>query len=60
MMNIDCEKMIGNLDDSEDYFRSYFQKIVILRVVQKILYGMLIGGNFFTLNIHHSLFENIY
>ena len=37
IMNIDCEKVINNLDDSEDSFGSYFQKIVILQVVQYFL-----------------------
>ena len=43
IMNIDCEKMINNFDDSGEHFRSYFEKIVILRVVQKIFCEMLIG-----------------
>ena len=37
-------KNINNLNDSGDDFRSYFQKIVILRVVQQIFCEMLIGG----------------
>ena len=43
-MNIDCEKLVNNLDDSEDDFRIYFQKIVILRFVQQLFCEMLIGG----------------
>ena len=34
------------MDDSEDNFRSYFQKILIPRVVQQIFFEMLIGGFF--------------
>ena len=43
-MHVGCEKMMNNLDDSGDSFRGYFQKIVILRVVQQIFCEMLIGG----------------
>ena len=32
------------MDDSEDDYRSYFQKTVILRVVQQIFREILIGG----------------
>ena len=35
-MNIDCGKIIRDLDDSEDEFRGYLQKIMILRLVQQI------------------------
>ena len=47
--------MINNLDDSEDNFRSYFQKIVILQIIKQIFCEMLIGGR----KIVHpdSLFE---
>ena len=43
-MNIDCEKIIDDLDGSEDEFISYFQKILIMRVIQQIFYEMLICG----------------
>ena len=43
-MNINCEKMINNLDKSEDGFRNYFQKNVILQVAQQMFCEMLIGG----------------
>ena len=36
IMDIDCEKIIHNLDDSEDDLRIYYQKIVVLRVVKHI------------------------
>ena len=35
-MNIDCEKIIEELDYSEEIFRSYFQKILILQVIKHI------------------------
>ena len=44
IMNVDSEKMINNLDDSKDNIIIYFQKIVILWVVQPIFCEMLIGG----------------
>ena len=44
MMNINCEKLGNNLDDSEDDFRNYSQKMLILRVFQQIFCEMLIGG----------------
>ena len=44
IMNIDCEKIIENLDNSEDNYRAYIQKIMILQVIQQIFCKMLIGG----------------
>ena len=44
IVNIDCEKVIGNLDNSEDDYRDYIQKIMILQVIQQIFCEMLIGG----------------
>ena len=35
------------MDNSEDEFISYLQKILILRVIQQIFREMLIGGRFF-------------
>ena len=43
-MNIGYEKMINSLDDREDNFRSYFQKLLILRVVQQCFCDILISG----------------
>ena len=43
-MNVDCEKIINNLDNSVDDFISYLQKIVILQVVQQIFCEILICG----------------
>ena len=50
MMNIDCEKIIEHMDNSEDDYRDYIKKIIILQFIQQIFCEMLIGGrNFFTL-----------
>ena len=35
-MNIDCDKIIENMDNSEDDYRIYIQKIMILQVIQHI------------------------
>ena len=43
-MNIDCDKIIEDLDNSEDDYRSYTQKIMILQVIQQISCEMLVGG----------------
>ena len=43
-MNIDCDKITEDLEDSEDELSSNFQKILILRVVQHIFCELLIGG----------------
>ena len=42
--NIDCDKIIEELDKIENGFSSIFQKILILRVVQQFFCEMLIGG----------------
>ena len=34
IMNIDCEKNIENMDNSEDNYRGYVQNIMILQVIQ--------------------------
>ena len=44
IMNIDFVKMIEHLDNREDYYRSYNQKIMILQVIQQIFCEILIGG----------------
>ena len=50
MMNIDCEKIIEHMDNSEDDHRDYIQKIIILQFIQQIFCEMLIGGrNVFTM-----------
>ena len=43
-MNIDCDMMLTNLDNSLDYYSSHMQKIMILQVIQKMFCEMLIGG----------------
>ena len=44
-MNIDCEKMLTNLDNSTDDHNGGLQIIMILQVIQHILCEMIIGGN---------------
>ena len=44
IMNIDCDIMFKNLDNSTYDYNSHLQKIMILEVIQHILCEMLIGG----------------
>ena len=43
-MNIDCENIIENLDNSTTDYRGYIQKVMILQVIQHIPCEMLISG----------------
>ena len=43
-MNIDCDIMLTNLDNSIDDYNGHTQKIMILQVIQHICCEMLIGG----------------
>ena len=43
-MNIEEEKIIEQKDNSEDDYRCYIQKIMILQVIQQVFCEMLIGG----------------
>ena len=43
-MNIDCEKTIEHIDNIEDDYRVYMQKIMILQVIQPFFFKVLIGG----------------
>ena len=43
-MNIDCDRMLTNLDNSIYDYNSHIQKILILQVIQQIFCEMLIGG----------------
>ena len=45
IVNIDCDRMLTNLDNSTEDYNGHLQKIMILQVIQQILCGMLIGGN---------------
>ena len=50
IVNIDCDVIIENLDNSEDHYGCAIQKIVILQVIQQTFFEMLISGrNVFTL-----------
>ena len=44
IMNIDCDRMLKNLDNSIDDYNGHIQKIIILQVIQQIFCEMLIGG----------------
>ena len=35
-MNIQCDKVIEKIDKSNDEYRSYLQKIMIMQVIQQI------------------------
>ena len=43
-MNIDCEKMSTNFDNSIDDYNGNFQNIMILQVIQQFFCEMLIVG----------------
>ena len=43
-MNIDCDIMLTNLDNSLDDYNGHIQKIMILQVIQQFFCEMLIGG----------------
>ena len=44
IMNIYCEKFIEHINNSEDDYSGYVQKIMILQIIQQIFCEMLIGG----------------
>ena len=44
IINIDCERMLTNLDNITDDYDGHLQKMMILRVIQQIFCEMLIGG----------------
>ena len=67
IMNTNCDKIIENLDNSEDDYRNYIQKIVILQVIKHIFCVILIGGgkivyidSFFEVNNIRKCFQNDY
>ena len=43
-MNIDCDRMLTNLDNSIDDYNGHIQKIMILQVIEQIFCEILIGG----------------
>ena len=43
-MNIDCDRMLTNLENSIHDYNGHIQKIMILQVIQQIFCEMLIGG----------------
>ena len=47
IMNMDYENFIEHTNNSENDYRGYVQKIMILQVIQQIFCEMLIGGIFF-------------
>ena len=44
IMNIYCDIMLTNLDNSLDDYNGHIQNIMILQVIQQIFFEMLIGG----------------
>ena len=42
-MNINSEKIIENMDNSDYDYRGYIQKIMMMQVIQQIFCEMLIG-----------------
>ena len=44
IMNINCEIMLTNMDNSTDDYNGHLHKIMILRVIQQILCEIFIGG----------------
>ena len=44
IMNIDCDRMLTNLDNSTEDYNGHLQEIMILQVIQQIFFEMLIGG----------------
>ena len=58
-MNIDCDIMLTNLDNSLDDYNGHIQKIMILQVIQQILCEMLIGGRKIVNNDNVVLITNI-
>ena len=44
IMNINCDRMLINLDNSKDDYNGHIQEIMILQVMQQIFCEMLIGG----------------
>ena len=43
-MNINCEIMLTNIDNTTDDYNGHIQKIMILQVIQQIFCEILIGG----------------
>ena len=43
-MNIYCGKITQHMDNSEDDYKDYIQRIVMLQVIQQIFCDMLICG----------------
>ena len=43
-MNIDCDRMLINLDNSKDDYNGNLQKIMIPQVIQQIFCEILVGG----------------
>ena len=44
IMNIDCDRMLTNLENSIADYNVHIQKIIILQVIQQIFCEILIGG----------------
>ena len=44
-MNIECDRMLTNMDNSIDDYNGNLQKIMILQVIQQVFCEILIGGS---------------
>ena len=58
-MNIDCNRMLTNLDRSTDNYNGHIQKIMILQVIQQIFFEILIGGRKIVNSDENFLITNI-
>ena len=59
IMNIDCEIMLRNLDNSLDDYNSHIQKIMILQVIQKMFCERLFGARKVVNSDNNFLLTNI-
>ena len=59
IVNIDCDRMLTNIDNSIDDYNGHIQKIMILQVIQQIFCEMLIGGRKIVNNDNIFLITNI-
>ena len=59
IINIDCDRMLTNLDNSIYYYNGHIQKIMVLQVIQQIFCEMLIGGRKIVNSANFFLITNI-
>ena len=44
IMNIDCDRMLTNMDNRTEDYNGHLQNFLIMQVIQQVLCEMLIGG----------------